>query len=76
VSSSAFIFQSRVLYPWHNELINDINKLQIQVTSLRTFHNADLIEFVKKSKKIINKDKISIKNDLFFYLKIFYIFKI
>jgi hypothetical protein len=50
VSSSAFMFQTRVLHPWHNELSNDIHKLQTQVASLRTFHNADLIELVKNSK--------------------------
>jgi len=34
VSTSAFLFQTRVLYPWHHELSNDIHNLQNQIDKI------------------------------------------
>lgn len=36
ITSSALFFQTTVLLPWHNHISKQINKLESEITSLKT----------------------------------------
>ena len=60
IASTALMFQTTVLFPWHNDISSQINKLQEEINRLNE-ENQTLYKENEEFKLNINNKKIGIK---------------